>query len=62
MGTYRFKHNWGLPDYDWDSYINWGDVIFRHYLKLEYRNQYFKNRDLSKPKIKYRKRKGGYGV
>lgn len=54
MGTYRFKYNLGDPNYDWDSYINRGDLIFRHYLQLEQRNQYFKNKDLSKPRIKYK--------
>ena len=54
MTAYHSKYRWGDPDYDWDSYINRGDLIFRHYLQLEQRNQYFKNKDLSKPRINYK--------
>lgn len=54
MGTYRFKYRMANRDYDYDSIINPLHLFIEQYLQLEQRNQYFKNKDLSKPRFNYK--------
>ena len=62
MTAYHFKYRLGLPDYDCDSIINPLHLFIEQYLLLEQRNQMIKYMDLSKPRIKYKKRKVDHGL